>query len=336
MSPVAARQADEAAARGRELLQRGQDGDIAAISQLITALESDSPVGRSVRGEVYAASGGAHIVGITGAPGSGKSTLVKVLASELRSRGRRVGIVAVDPSSSLSGGAILGDRIRMQDHGLDEGVFARSMSSRGYLGGVSRATVDAVGVLDATGWDMVIVETVGVGQAEVEIVGIAQTTVVVSVPGLGDDIQAIKAGLLEVADLHVVNKEDRPDANKTIAELVNMLRLGAHPPAGGWSIPVMGTVALDGRGVPELVDGLDQHLDWLKTSGELGQRERRAAENRLRAIAKELVVARMSDADFGASFSDAVDDVVARRIDPHAAVAALIDQVSLTEDKEQR
>jgi LAO/AO transport system kinase len=321
--------------RGSALLERGRAGDIAAVSQLITALESKTEVGEAIRGPVHAAGGSAHIVGITGAPGSGKSTLVRAIATELRSRGRTVGIVAVDPSSSLSGGAILGDRIRMQDHVLDPGVFARSMSSRGYLGGVSRATVDAVAVLDATGWDWVIVETVGVGQAEVEIVGIAQSTVVVSVPGLGDDVQAIKAGLLEVADIHVVNKEDRPDANKTIAELVNMLRLGGAPPEGGWAIPVLGTVGLDGRGVPELVDELDRHLGWLRGSGELGKRERKAAENRIRAVAKDMVTERMTDADFGDAFAATVEKVVLRQTDPHAAAISLMEHMTSSATKER-
>lgn len=321
-----------AAARreGGVLLARAIAGEVTATSQLITALEGRTEVGRSVRADVHSAGGRAHIVGVTGAPGSGKSTLVGALAGELRSRGLRVGIVAVDPSSSLTGGAILGDRIRMQEHVLDPGIFVRSMSSRGWLGGVSQATVDAVAVLDAAGWDVVVVETVGVGQAEVEIVGIAHTTAVVSVPGLGDEIQAIKAGLLEVADLHVVNKEDRPDANKTIAELMGMLTLGHPPGAGGWAVPVLGTVALDRRGVPELADALRAHVAWLHESGEYVRRERRTAIARIRAIAKDMVTDRMQDPDYGEDFERVVDEVVARRLDPHAAAAGLIDRVTVT------
>jgi LAO/AO transport system kinase len=322
----------DARAHGEALLLRGQRGEIAAVSQLITALEANTEVGQAIRRKVHAAGGGAHVIGITGSPGSGKSTLVAALVQELRARDRRVGVVAVDPSSSLSGGAILGDRIRMQAHTLDRGAFVRSMSSRGWLGGVSRATVDAVGVLDATGWDVIIVETVGVGQADVEIVQIAHTTVVVSVPGLGDDIQAIKAGLLEVADLHVVNKADRPDANRTMAELLGMLTL-AGPPAGDrWAIPVLATTGLSGEGVPELADVLDGHMAWLKQSGELEIRERAAVVARLRAIAKELLVERLHDPSHGEGFEAAVDDVVARRRDPHEAAALLIERLAVTHE----
>jgi LAO/AO transport system kinase len=316
---------------GPDLLARARTGHIPSQSQLITALEAQTPIGRSLLPAVHAAGGRAHVIGVTGAPGSGKSTLVGALAKELRAQDRTVAIVAVDPSSSLTGGAILGDRIRMQEHALDPGIFVRSMSTRGWLGGVSRATVDAVAVLDASGWDVLIVETVGVGQAEVEIVQIAHTTVVVSVPGLGDDIQAIKAGLLEVADLHVVNKVDRPDANKTIAELLNMLTLAGPPSAGGWPIPVLGTVGLDGTGVAELVGTLDQHLAWLRSTGELATRERSAAAARIRAIARDLVTDRIHDPAIGDAFDAAVEDVASRRLDPHTAAAALIGSVAITD-----
>jgi LAO/AO transport system kinase len=265
------------------------------------------------------------VVGITGAPGTGKSTLVAALARALRARGRTVGIVAVDPSSSLTGGAILGDRIRMQEHTLDRGIYMRSMSTRGVLGGIARATVDAVAVLDAAGWQYVIVETVGVGQAEVEIVQIAHTTVVVSVPGLGDDVQAIKAGLLEVADLHVVNKADRPEANKTSAELLSMLTLAGPPGESGWATPVLAPVATDGTGVPELLDAVEAHLAWLRESGELQQRELAAATARVRSIAKDLVMERI-DADVEA----VIAEVAARRLDPHSAARALIEAVPAT------
>lgn len=320
---------DQAQRRGRELLARAAAGEVAALSQLITALESRTDAGLSIRSEIHAAGGRAHIVGVTGAPGTGKSTLVAALSSELRHRNLTVGIVAVDPSSSLSGGAILGDRIRMQEHVLDTGIYVRSMSSRGWLGGVSRATVDAVAVLDAAGWDIVIVETVGVGQADVEIIGIAHTTVVVSVPGLGDDIQAIKAGLLEVADLHVVNKHDLPGADKTIAELLGMLTLADSPPAGGWQVPVLGTAALAGRGVPELADAVTGHLAWMRQSGELLCRERRSAVVRILAIAKDLAADRLNGAERADEFETIVDDVVARRLDPHAAAAGLFDRVAI-------
>ena len=321
----------DAGARGIDLLTRARNGEIAAVSQLITALESDSAVGRAVRPLVHAASGHAHVIGVTGAPGSGKSTLVSATASVLRSRQRSVGIIAVDPSSSLSGGSILGDRIRMRALSFDAGTFIRSMSSRGKLGGVSRATVDAVGVLDATGWDVIIVETVGAGQADVEIVEIAHTTIVVSVPGLGDDIQTIKAGLLEVADIHLVNKADRPEADKTVAELLAMLGLPGSCKPGAWAIPVLTSTARGGEGVAELVDAIDAHLAWLRSSGEFTRRERTATIARIRTVAKDLLLGRMQETRYETGFSAAVDEVISRRMDPHAAAVQVLERLKVNQ-----
>ena len=312
--------------QGDDLLSRAIVGEVAAVGQLITAVEMRTAFGMASLDRIYARTGRAHVVGITGAPGSGKSTLVTALARELRKRDQKVAIVAVDPSSSRSGGAILGDRIRMSEHVLDPGIFIRSMSSRGLLGGVSRSTVDAVAVLDATGWDVVIVETVGVGQAEIEIVQIAQTTVVVSVPGLGDDIQTIKAGLLEVADLHVVNKVDLPGAQRTMKDLFAMLLLSAPGGENSWPIPVLGTSGVTGEGVPELVDALARHRDWLGSSNELGRRERDNAVARIRAIAKDLVIERMYDPARARDFDAIVDQVISKRLNPYAAAAQLIDR----------
>jgi LAO/AO transport system kinase len=314
--------------RGADLLARGTAGEVAALSQLITAVESRTVAGVQALDEIYARTGNAHVVGITGAPGSGKSTLVGALAGELRRRGVRVAIVAVDPSSSISGGAILGDRIRMSEHILDPGIYVRSMSSRGVLGGLSRATFDVVSVLDATGWDIVLVETVGVGQAEVEIAQLAQTTVVVSVPGLGDDIQAIKAGLLEVADLHVVNKVDRPDSNRTIAELKTMLRFAPPRGSGAWHVPVLGTSASDGTGVPELADTLARHRDWYQDSEGRAAREHANAAARVLAVVKELVIERMQDPSLVAEFSSTIDEVVSKRLHPGEAASRLLNHIS--------
>ncbi len=311
--------------RYQRLLARAREGEVPATSQLISALESRRAGTEAILGDLHRAGGHAEIVGITGSPGSGKSTLVSALARELRGRGETVAIVAVDPSSALSGGAILGDRIRMQDHVLDVGIFVRSMSTRGSLGGVSRATVDAVAVLDAAGWDHVIVETVGVGQAEVEIMRIAHTTVVVSVPGAGDDVQAIKAGLMEIADLHVVNKADRPDANKTAAELLAMLTLAGPPAAGGWAVPVLSTASLDGTGILELADALAAHLAWMTASGERERRELKMAAARIHSIARDLIVERLAGPSAGAAVDQVVRDVAARRLDPHSAARALVD-----------
>ncbi|MSO96176.1 MAG: methylmalonyl Co-A mutase-associated GTPase MeaB [Thermoleophilia bacterium] len=319
------------AAAWTELLERARGGHVPSISRLISGLESRQPGTSEVLTDVYAAGGRAHVIGITGSPGAGKSCLVNALLGELRGRGMRVAVIAVDPSSSLTGGAILGDRIRMQDHALDQGVFVRSMATRGRLGGVSRATVDAVAVLDAAGWDTVIVETIGVGQDELEIVRIAHTTAIVSVPGLGDDIQAIKAGLLEVGDIHVVNKADRPGADRTAAELTGMLML-SDLRASGWTLPVLLTVALDGTGLPEFADALAGHLAWLRSSGELVRRERVAAAASIRAIAKELLIERIQDPAVGSRFDELVEAVAARRTDPTSAARILVDGVARPSD----
>ena len=272
-----------------ELVERALDGHVPSIARLISRLETRGREGDAILQRLHAEGGKAHVIGITGAAGSGKSTLVTALARELRKRDKTVGIVAVDPSSSITGGSILGDRIRMQEHALDPGVFVRSMSTRGSLGGLSRATIDAVTVLDAAGRDVVIIETVGVGQDEVDVVQAAHTVAVVSVPGMGDDIQAIKAGLLEVADLHVVNKADRPDTDRTISELRNMLSL--VPRVGDWELPILPTVARDGTGVAELVDAFDAPPRVAATdSGELARRERRSAAARVAAVAQDLLL----------------------------------------------
>lgn len=305
-------------------------GDVAAMAQLITALENNRADGRAALRELYPRGGRAHIVGFTGAPGSGKSTLVASLARALRRRGRTVAVVAVDPSSSLTGGAILGDRIRMQEHAFDPGVFFRSMSTRGALGGLSRATVDAVCVLDAAGFDYVIIETVGVGQAEIDIAGAAHTVVVVSVPGLGDDIQTLKAGLLEVADIHVVNKSDRPDVEKALAALRMLLTLDGSSDADAWHIPLLATSSVQGTGIDELVDGIDEHARWLRESGNLARRERAVVVRRLSAIAHELVTVRLGDPSENGRFASLVQEVAERRLDPHTAAEQLI--ASATED----
>jgi len=304
-----------------ELVERALDGHVPSVSRLISRLESRGREGDPILRRLHAEGGGAHVIGVTGAAGSGKSTLVTALARELRKREKTVGIVAVDPSSSISGGSILGDRIRMQEHALDPGVFVRSMSTRGSLGGLSRATIDAVTVLDASGRDVVIIETVGVGQDEVDVVQAAHSVAVVSVPGMGDDIQAIKAGLLEVADLHVVNKADRPDTDRTIAELRNMLGL---VPSGDWELPILPTVARDGTGVAELADAFETHRAWLEDSGELARRERRSAAARVAAVAQDLLLEELESPSSGDAFERAVEDVQNRRTDPRTAARELI------------
>jgi LAO/AO transport system kinase len=306
-------------------VERIADGHRPSIAQAISLLEARHPGFEELGEALWAAGGTARVIGITGAPGSGKSTLVNALTRELRVRGRRVGIVAVDPSSSISGGAILGDRIRMGEHTRDGNVYVRSLSNRGSLGGISRATFDAVTVLDAARFDDVIVETVGVGQAEVDIVRVAHSVLVVSVPGFGDDIQMIKAGLLELADIHVVNKADRPDVHKLVSEITSMLTLEPRPESGHWSPPVVETVALAApSGIDALVDALNLHTDWLRSTGKLEERTRRAAEIRVREIAKELLVESLQDLSAEDTFQDAIASVTSRKRGPCVVAAELV------------
>jgi LAO/AO transport system kinase len=303
-----------------------RDGDVVALSQLITAVESRRAQLSGVMQDVYTTGGRARVIGITGPPGSGKSSLTSALLTVLRRSGERVAVVAVDPSSALTGGAILGDRLRMSEHGHDPGVYVRSVSARGALGGLSRATADIVAVLDSAAWDTIIVETVGVGQDEVDVMRLAHSVVVVSVPGLGDDIQAMKAGLLEVADLHVVNKADRKDAHRTTTELRSMLRQAGARKPGQWHIPVLETVALDGKGVSELADELARHQAWLSESGELDARLLLAAAERIRSIAKEILLRQLGDPSAGGAFGALAREVAARKLDPDTAARKLISE----------
>jgi LAO/AO transport system kinase len=280
-----------------ELVGRVKNGEIAAIARLISRAEAGIPEVRDALAEVYALAGKAHVVGITGVPGSGKSTLVSKLAERLRATGSKVGIIAVDPSSPYSGGSILGDRIRMTDLGSDPGVYIRSMATRGTVGGMARATMDAVDILDAGGFETIVIETVGVGQDEVEIAKASDTTVVVSAPGLGDEIQAIKAGMLEIADVHVVSKVDRSDANRTLTDLKQMLTLGAMTSeASEWRVPVVGISSYTGTGFDELVDALERHRK-IAVDSEFGRRRRVAiAQFRLEKTAENLLLERFARA----------------------------------------
>ncbi|MFN2521415.1 MAG: methylmalonyl Co-A mutase-associated GTPase MeaB [Candidatus Limnocylindria bacterium] len=296
--------------------------DPRAIARMITRAETRAPgVGEEIA-ELFRASGRAWVVGVTGAPGSGKSTLVNALTVELRRRGATVGVVAVDPSSPYSGGAILGDRIRLAGLESDPGVFIRSMATRGALGGVARATADAVTVLDAAGMDHVLVETVGVGQDEIEIASAAHAVVVVSVPGLGDDVQAMKAGVLEIADIHVVNKADRDGADRTVAELRSMLSLGGR--ARAQRPAILRTIATSGEGAAELADEIARHRKALTDGGGLATRARAMAERQVRALAQRILVDHLEGPARGEAFDRAVDDVCARRLDPASAAEQLL------------
>ena len=274
-----------------DLVERAAAGHIAAIGRLISRAEAAMPEARKALAQVYRRAGRAHVIGITGVPGSGKSTLVARLATMMRQRGHRVGIVAIDPSSPYSGGAILGDRIRMTDLALDPDVFIRSMATRGAMGGMARAALDAVDILDVAGYDTVVIETVGVGQDEVEIAKASQTTVVVSAPGLGDEVQAIKAGMLEIADLHVVAKCDRSDAHRTVADLKSMMTMSlSHGPALDWQVPVIGISSYTGEGFD--IDAIERHRA-VTSDLEKGRARRLAiARFRLLKTAENLVIAR--------------------------------------------
>lgn len=310
-----------------DLVGRARDGDPRSVGRLISMVEDASPRLREVAAALTPFTGRAQVVGLTGSPGVGKSTSTSVLIGALRKQGKRVGVLAVDPSSPFSGGALLGDRVRMQEHTTDNGVFIRSMATRGHLGGLSWATPQALRVLDAAGCDVVLIETVGVGQSEIEIVSLADTTVVLLAPGMGDGIQAAKAGILEVADLFVVNKADRDGADQTVRELRYMLSLGERKgyDESSWKTPIVKTVAARGEGVDELVAALDEHRRWLERSGEHDRRRRARAEAEIEAIVLAQMRSRIGDVrGSGATLSEAAKRVVAGGLDPYSAADHLV------------
>lgn len=303
-----------------DLLKRLRDGERFAVARLISRAEAGSEEARETLGEIYRLAGRAHVVGITGVPGSGKSTLVAQLVAHLRKADKAVAVVAIDPSSPYSGGSILGDRIRMSEHALDDGVFIRSMATRGAVGGMAHAALDVVDILDVAGFDVVIVETVGVGQDEVEIANASDTTVVVSAPGLGDEVQAIKAGILEIADLHVVSKCDRSDANRTITDLKMMLK-DQMPRDNGWRPPVIGLSSFSGEGFEELVAALARHREAFSGPAGAGRREA-IARFRLAKTAETLLIERLRHRL--AQETDSAARIAARQTDPYATARRLV------------
>jgi len=294
------------------------------VARLISLVEDASPSLREVMAGLAPYTGNAQIVGVTGSPGVGKSTSTNALVKALRATGKRVGVLAVDPSSPFSGGALLGDRVRMQDHATDRDVYIRSMASRGHLGGLSWSTPQALRVLDAAGCDVVLVETVGVGQSEVEIASLADTTLVLMAPGMGDGIQAAKAGILEIGDVYVVNKADRDGADQTRRDLRSMLAL-AERNEESWRPPIIKTIAQTGEGVDDVVEAIDKHRAWMESVGELDRRRVRRARDEIEAIAVTALRERWGDVHAHTELDKLAEAVVAGESDPYRAADQLLD-----------
>ncbi|HZW03355.1 MAG TPA: methylmalonyl Co-A mutase-associated GTPase MeaB [Anaerolineaceae bacterium] len=332
-----------------DLAERTLAGDRLALARLLTQIENDTPLGRAALDALFPHTGRAHLIGVTGSPGTGKSSLVNRLASAFRTPGdmppKRVGILAIDPSSPFTGGALLGDRVRMRDLTGDAGIFIRSMASRGALGGLSRATSSAAQALDAAGYEVILIETVGAGQSEVDIARLAHTTIVVEAPGLGDDIQAIKAGILEIADILVVNKADRPGVENTERALRSMLELGqttAAAPARAkhgpqltgpqetpgeeqiWVPSVLRAVATQADGVPDLVAAIERHGQFLRATGEWQRRERARLQTELDALLRDTLVAQWHDSLPPGQYAATLEELRERRLSPFQAVAQLL------------
>src|SRR6266704_4341024 len=318
----------------QNIVERLLSGDRRALARMVTLIENEIPAARRYLAELHQHAGHAHIVGVTGAPGAGKSTLVTHLVRELRRRERKIGVVAVDPTSPFSGGAILGDRIRMMELSGDPNVFIRSMASRGSLGGLAASTRDVVRAMDAAGLDPVIIETVGRGQAEVEVMRTAQTVLVVSAPGMGDEVQAIKAGILEIADIFVVSKADKPGADQTRAELAMLLSLDPHRRRHDkskpyWRIPVLKTSAIKNQGIVEVVDAIEQHRRYLIESDTLAGRAQRQVSSEVQALVLHAVVKALKAQVTEEEWQQLVQDITRRERDPYSVARELEERIGL-------
>ncbi|MCR8577597.1 MULTISPECIES: methylmalonyl Co-A mutase-associated GTPase MeaB [unclassified Streptomyces] len=308
-----------------QLVEQARQGRPRAVARLISLVEGASPELREVMAALAPLTGNAYVVGLTGSPGVGKSTTTSALVTAYRKTGKRVGVLAVDPSSPFSGGALLGDRVRMSEHASDPGVYIRSMATRGHLGGLAWAAPQAIRVLDAAGCDVVLVETVGVGQSEVEIASQADTSVVLLAPGMGDGIQAAKAGILEIGDVYVVNKADRDGADATARELNHMLGLGESRAPGDWRPPIVKTVAARGEGVDEVVEALEKHRAWMEERGVLAQRRRSRAAHEVETIAVTALRERIGDLRGDRRLDALAERIVSGETDPYRAADELVD-----------
>ncbi|MFE6457362.1 methylmalonyl Co-A mutase-associated GTPase MeaB [Streptomyces cinereoruber] len=310
------------------LVAQAREGRPRAVARLISLVEGASPQLREVMAALAPLTGGAYVVGLTGSPGVGKSTSTSALVTAYRRAGKRVGVLAVDPSSPFSGGALLGDRVRMSDHASDPGVYIRSMATRGHLGGLAWSAPQAIRVLDAAGCEVILVETVGVGQSEVEIASQADTSVVLLAPGMGDGIQAAKAGILEIGDVYVVNKADRDGADATARELNHMLGLGEARAPGDWRPPIVKTVAARGEGVDEVVEALEKHRAWMEEHGVLAGRRRARASREVETIAVTALRERIGDLRGDRRLDALAERITAGDLDPYAAADELVAELT--------
>ncbi len=315
---------DQGGESAAALVSAADGGDPRALARLISLVENGSPELRGVMKLIAPRTGQARVVGLTGAPGVGKSTITGALVRAYRGRGQRVGVLAVDPTSPFTGGALLGDRVRMQEHATDGGVFIRSMASRGHLGGLSWAVPQALRILDAAGFDVVLVETVGVGQAEVAIASLADTTLVIVAPGMGDSVQAAKAGILEIADIFVVNKSDRPGAQEAVRDLRTMLAMAPKHDEGAWKPPIVLASAVSGEGIDDLIDRLDQHAKWLAASGERDRKRLARARDEISAMAVAELTERLGALPGEANLEKLAAQVASGKLDPYSAADELI------------
>jgi len=301
-------------------------GDIRSVARLIRDIDDNVPGAREVLKDLYPSTGKAYVVGITGSPGVGKSTLVDQMVTHLRAAGKTVGVLAVDPTSPFSGGAILGDRVRMQRHSMDEGVFIRSMATRGYFGGITQSTRSAIDVLDAMGKDCIIVETVGVGQDEIDIVQSAHTTIIVLVPGMGDDVQALKAGILEIGNIFVINKADREGADRTVNDIRLMIEMDEKRYKDGWKPPILTAQAVFDKGVKEILDEIDKHRKHLQSSAQIqSMRKYEKARNDLSEMIKDKITHDVLDKIINSGeFETTLQSIIKGEIDPYTACDTIV------------